>query len=225
MKIWFNPSFNDQKAKRRVSATIRKVFAQADELLNFKKEVSFYVDFVGDEGRRKNNKYLIGAEAFGSGVVFLWFRRWDYDRAELIDIICHELNHCKRSEVEHIDGGGLFQTIITEGLAESFEREFGARFNYEFPNHVKMSDLSEELFVKYLGRAIKIDDEGTEWIHDEWVYIFEKKFPTPKNLVYKLGKILLQKYILAENKTASELVYVPTKKFRKFAEKILEEYA
>jgi uncharacterized protein YjaZ len=126
---------------------------------------------------------------------------------ELFLVICHEIHHACRI-AKFGDTNSLLKKIISEGLADQFQVEIA-------PNSQPVTyrrDITRKDLEKGLSDLRSIMPDG-DYDYYEWFFGYGDY---PNWMGYTLGNIIVERYILTNKKSASELVWVPAEEFATF---------
>lgn len=125
--------------------------------------------------------------------------------AEVSRTLIHEYMHVVREQYVPWENGTLLDSLIAEGLTQSFEIEVQP----DLPPSLYATAFTEEELVELWNRAKTILDQRG-WANDEWFFGGDdiKRWSG-----YSLGFKLVQDKIMQSGLSASELYKLPSKDF------------
>lgn len=124
---------------------------------------------------------------------------------EVARTLIHEYMHVVREQYVPWENGTLLDSLIAEGLAQSFEIEVQS----ELPPSIYATSFSEEELKELWNKAKDILDQRG-WINDEWFFGSDK---IKRWSGYSLGFKLVQDKIKGSGLEASELYELPSAEF------------
>lgn len=136
---------------------------------------------------------------------------FDISEEELYLTICHELHHTARM-MKLGDTDSLLKKIISEGLADQFEKEIN-------PKHKIVTydvDIASDKLLKGFNDLAEVMKTG-EYDYFEWFFGYGKY---PNWFGYTLGNFIIEKYNSRNKTTPSQLVHTPADEFIDFIKKL-----
>jgi uncharacterized protein YjaZ len=138
---------------------------------------------------------------------------YDFSERELLFVIRHELHHTARmNELGQTDS--LFKKVISEGLADQFEKEFEAGYQpITYRKDIPHKKIIEG--IKELKDIIKTKDYN----YYEWFFGYNERYPNWFG--YTLGNYIIEAYCRKNYITPSELVITPAEEFESFIDTLI----
>ena len=147
-----------------------------------------------------------------SGVIICRILTLKINKNELESFFLHELNHICRGQLFSVkQDPTLFNCMLFEGLAETFEQEFKL-----FPS--SLSPCPTKRLLKSGLREILAIGDSNDWNYDDWFYNFDRRSSYPINYAYYIGEWLVNSFCKAQQISPNQAIEITPDVFWQFAE-------
>lgn len=159
----------------------------------------------------------IGGNTDNANTVFIPLdSSFDFSQRELTFVIRHELHHTARMDkLGQTDS--LFKKVISEGLADQFEKEF----DRDFHPITYRTDIDKDIIRKGFKDLKKIIKTG-EYNYYEWFFGYNAIYPNWFG--YTIGNMIVETYCKEHNTLPSELTTTPADVFETTLDKLLASF-
>lgn len=217
MKIYFSELVL-QECQEKTLNVLSRVEDWVKPLLSTER-ADFYFTFDDNAVSVQGEKMT--AVSYESGAIIVTFFDQNYEKAELVSLLFHELNHVARDELFSVEKEPtLFNWMLLEGLAVVFERWAMRKFCQQDAVGMHKNVCSEDELRDGLRRILKIDKECLGWNYYDWFYNFDRQADLPVNFAYQIGEWLVKKYCEKNRVLPYQVLNLSSADFLKFGENL-----
>ena len=197
------------RMQQRIHKCCQHAFEIVHDKLKLTAEPDFY--FFKTSQQPIGNETLTGFSQ-ESGAIICRFFKVNFCDQELLAFLMHELNHIRQGQVFSIEQHPtLFNWMLAEGLAVTFEQELGLKTTLLSPQP------DDSTLRAGLQQIITISDTN-DWNHYDWFYNFDRQADLPINFAYHIGRWLVTEFCVYYKIQPSQALDYQLTDFLRFAE-------